>query len=142
LRAAWPLAHSGPAVLLHGDYWPGNWLWRDGRLAAVIDWEDAGAGDPLRDLATSRLEVAWIFGPEASRAYTAQYRALMAVDEHLLAYWDLYSALRLARMVGDDLAGWSAFFAPYGRADLTPEVLQRRVEAFVGEAVNRAHLPF
>src|SRR5438067_5191571 len=25
-------------VLLHGDFWPGDTLWRDGRLVAVIDW--------------------------------------------------------------------------------------------------------
>ena len=43
-------------VLLHGDFWPGNLLWKDGRLVAVIDWEDAALGDPLADLANSRLE--------------------------------------------------------------------------------------
>ena len=32
--------------LLHGDFWPGNSLWRDGQLVAVIDWEDAFWGDP------------------------------------------------------------------------------------------------
>jgi aminoglycoside phosphotransferase (APT) family kinase protein len=35
--------------LLHGDYWPDNTLWRDGRLVCVIDWEDAALGDPLAD---------------------------------------------------------------------------------------------
>lgn len=36
------LAHDpNRSVLLHGDYWPGNIMWRDGRLVAVIDWEDA-----------------------------------------------------------------------------------------------------
>ena len=28
---------SDPTVLLHGDYWPSNLLWRDGILAAVLD---------------------------------------------------------------------------------------------------------
>jgi aminoglycoside phosphotransferase (APT) family kinase protein len=32
-------------------------LWRDGRIVAVIDWEDAQVGDPLADLANTRLEL-------------------------------------------------------------------------------------
>ncbi len=31
-------------------------LWKDGQLVAVIDWEDAPLGDPLADVANSRLE--------------------------------------------------------------------------------------
>ena len=26
-------------MLLHGYLWPGNLLWQDGRLVAVVDWE-------------------------------------------------------------------------------------------------------
>ena len=37
---------AGPHRLLHGDYWPGNVLWQQGRLAAVLDWEDAALGGP------------------------------------------------------------------------------------------------
>lgn len=41
--ASRPLAPSQtrPLTLLHGDFWPGNSLWQDGELVAVIDWEDA-----------------------------------------------------------------------------------------------------
>src|SRR5579872_6184424 len=40
LNAAWPLAQQNTDVLLHGDFWPGNTLWRDGQLVAIIDWEE------------------------------------------------------------------------------------------------------
>ena len=55
VERAWPLGRRCPPVLLHGDFWPGNLLWRDGRLVAVIDWEDAAVGDPLADVATTKL---------------------------------------------------------------------------------------
>ncbi|MBZ0289707.1 MAG: phosphotransferase, partial [Anaerolineae bacterium] len=51
LAAAWPLPQTNPLTLAHGDFWPGNVLWKDGELQAVIDWEDAVRGDPLADLA-------------------------------------------------------------------------------------------
>ena len=37
LESVGPVSHRNDPGLLHGDYWPGNILWRDGQLAAVID---------------------------------------------------------------------------------------------------------
>lgn len=92
--AAGPPARRNPPVLLHGDYWPGNALWRDDRLVAIIDWEDAAVGDPLADLANARLELLWALGEEAMRRFTARYLALAASDTTDLPYWDLWAALR------------------------------------------------
>jgi aminoglycoside phosphotransferase (APT) family kinase protein len=38
-------------VLVHGDFHYGNMLFRDGRVAALLDWEIAEVGQPLLDLA-------------------------------------------------------------------------------------------
>jgi aminoglycoside phosphotransferase len=93
-----------PAVVLHGDYWPGNVIWRHGRLAAVIDWEDACLGDPLADLATARVELLCRYGAEAMDRFTHRY--LQVADDALgslplgsLPIWELYvSAAALATM--------------------------------------------
>lgn len=103
LEAVWPLPGRNQPALLHGDYWTGNLLWRDGQLAAVIDWEDAAVGDPLADLGNSRLEILWAYGVEAMQAFTRGYQSLMpAFDYTDLPYWDLCAALRPA----GQLAGW------------------------------------
>jgi len=82
-------------VILHGDYWPGNTLWRNGRLVAVIDWEDAAIGDPLADLGNARLEILMHYGEAAMNEFTCQYSALWPdTDLTALPYWDLYAALR------------------------------------------------
>jgi aminoglycoside phosphotransferase (APT) family kinase protein len=50
---AWCERHAPaplPACLLHRDYRTGNYLVHDGRLAATLDWEFAGWGDPREDL--------------------------------------------------------------------------------------------
>jgi aminoglycoside phosphotransferase (APT) family kinase protein len=38
-------------VLVHGDAGPGNFLHRNGKVAALIDWELAHIGDPMEDIA-------------------------------------------------------------------------------------------
>ena len=102
LESRWPLAQTHPSALLHGDYWPGNLLWRAGKLAAVIDWEDALLGDPLVDLGNSRLEILWAFGAEAMERFTEHYRAAQpGLDFTHLPYWDLCAALRPASKIGE-----------------------------------------
>lgn len=98
LEAVWPPPSHNPSGLLHGDYWPGNILWRDGRLVGVIDWEDAAIGDPLADLANSRLELLWAFGMDAMQRFTQDYAAAMpqSLDLTHLPTWDLCAALRPA----------------------------------------------
>ena len=45
---------SGQATtVVHGDYYSNNWLFQDGRLTAVLDWEIATIGAP-------GLDVGWI----------------------------------------------------------------------------------
>jgi aminoglycoside phosphotransferase (APT) family kinase protein len=97
-----PPAPANPLVLLHGDFWPGNVLSRDGEVVAVIDWEDAATGDPLADLAITRLELLWAMDRAAADRFTELYLALTAVDPAHQPHWDD----RVARQVAPELARW------------------------------------
>jgi len=66
------LAWAGPC-LVHGDYWPGNTVWRHGRLTAVVDWTSAKVGDPRDDLAQCRFDLAMIHGLQAAERFLALY---------------------------------------------------------------------
>ncbi|MFD1774086.1 phosphotransferase family protein [Paenibacillus rhizophilus] len=125
LNAVWPLTRTNNLALLHGDYWPGNILWNDGKLAAIIDWEDAALGDPLVDLANSRLEILFHFGIEAMKEFTRQYRSMMtAIDFTNLPYWDLYAALRLSK------------FPDWGLDKITEDTMRERHHWFVTESLH------
>ncbi len=85
--------------LLHGDFWPGNWLWHQGKLAAIIDWEDAALGDPLADIACARVELLCAYGSEAMDSFTRLYRSQSEIDWSELPLWEVYvSAAALATM--------------------------------------------
>lgn len=94
LERTWPPSMN-PSVLLHGDFWPGNVLWNQDAIAAVIDWEDAALGDPLADMANTRLEILWAWGLEAMHAFTTTYQNLNPqMNYRSLPIWDLVAALR------------------------------------------------
>jgi aminoglycoside phosphotransferase (APT) family kinase protein len=135
-----PLLQRNIPALLHGDYWPGNILWRDNTLVAVVDWEDAKLGDPLIDFAISRLDILTIFGIDAMQSFTHHYQSLLDIDYFNIPYWDLCAALRLARLIGPDVAGWAAFFLPYGRHDITEHALREHFRFFVRQAFDKLTL--
>ena len=128
------LPQRNPSVMLHGDFWPGNVLWRKDRLVAVIDWEDASVGDALTDFAISRLDIGLIFGIDAMDCFTHHYKSALSLDYTNLPYWDLCAALRIARLAGTDLAKWAAFFRPFGRHDITEQTITENYRCFVTRA--------
>src|SRR5262249_10930984 len=108
LRSTWPIPQQNSPVLLHADFWPGNLLWREGHLVAIVDWEDAALGDPPADLANSRLEILWAFGIDAMDHFTQQYRSMSTIDFSNLPYWDLCVALRPISKIAEWAADTSA----------------------------------
>ena len=129
LEAVWPLPQRNPSVLLHRDFWPGNILWKDGQLVAVIDWENAALGDPLADVANMRREMLWAFGIDGMRRFTHQYQALTTIDFTHLPYWDLCAALRTT----SQLAGWET-------DDSTKTTMRERHKWFITQAFEKLSL--
>lgn len=124
LEPIFPPPQHNPSALLHGDYWLGNILWRNGAIAAIIDWEDAATGDPLADLANTRLELVFAFGMDAAQQFTRHYQAQANLDYTNLAVWDLCAALRPAHK----LAAWAGDAA-------TERRWRARHAAFVAQAL-------
>jgi aminoglycoside phosphotransferase (APT) family kinase protein len=72
-QAARAPAWNGPPVWVHCDLDARNVLVRAGRLAAVLDWAGAGAGDPALD-----VMAAWKL---VAREERERFRSLLAVDD-------------------------------------------------------------
>ena len=132
LHRTWPPRSRNRGVLLHGDYWPGNVLWRAGRLVGIVDWEEACLGDPIADVAIARLELLWAFGPEAMHAFTQRYATLSGFDLADLPYWDLDAALRPVF----NLAEWAAGWPDLGRPDVNEATMRAGHRTFVDLAFD------
>lgn len=80
---------TGPPVWVHGDVAAGNLIFREGRLAGLIDWACMAVGDPACDLV-----VVWELFDESSRA---TFRAELAIDD---ATWERGRGWALSTAVG------------------------------------------
>ena len=76
-----------PAVIVHGDIGPGNFLINEGRITALIDWEMTRLGHPLEDLACIIARALGAPFGEASE-HIENYEALSGepVQPHKLDY--------------------------------------------------------
>jgi aminoglycoside phosphotransferase (APT) family kinase protein len=135
LESLWPWPARNPTRLLHGDFWPGNVLWHQGKLSAVIDWEEAERGDPLADLAVARLDLSWAFGWDAMQCFTEEYRSLNQLDFSYLPHWELCVALRPM----SNLPRWASAYPapPVSRPDIDEAHLRQGHRRFVEDALSR-----
>jgi hypothetical protein len=112
--------YQGPTVLCHGDVGPKNFMFEDGRITAIIDWENAHLGDPMDDLAW------WIFrghewlgaaGSLSDQLRLWSKRTGIALDEGRLIYYRTFVLLRWYIEIRTGMAngGTSQDRAPYLR---------------------------
>lgn len=94
-------AFNGSNVLLHGDFWPENLLWRDNEIVAILDWEDAAIGDPLSDVACTCLELRYRFGTPGMNLFKQTYSARAEIDPHRFALWQAYVSAAAQKYMSD-----------------------------------------
>lgn len=96
---------TGQLRLIHRDYRTGNYLVHEGKLAAVLDWEFAGWGDPREDIgwfmakcwrfAGAAREAGGIAGAaDFLRGYERNSDQRYDLDE--IKYWQVMAHLRWA----------------------------------------------
>jgi aminoglycoside phosphotransferase (APT) family kinase protein len=98
----WLDAHAPAAAdrtsLCHGDAGPGNFLFADRRVTALLDWEFAHLGDPLDDLAwvAVRAQLLGGFGDQTATFAAWSRRAGLPVVAARVEYYRAFVLLRMA----------------------------------------------
>jgi aminoglycoside phosphotransferase/uncharacterized protein YdbL (DUF1318 family) len=89
--------YEGPTVLVQGDPGPGNFMYENGKVSAVIDWELAHLGDPMDD-------IAWLTWRTTQHTFThlpdrlREYESLSGfkIDDARVIYYRVNACVRLA----------------------------------------------
>lgn len=119
-------------ALIHGDYWPGNTLWRNGRLIAVLDWEEATLGDPMNDVAYCALDLRYLGLEDAADRFLETYFSVSGRPDVSLPYWNLFA---LSRPM-PDIAQWLPAWEAKGITDITADALRATHHRLLEEALS------
>ena len=116
------------------DYWPGNILWHEGRISAVLDWDAASFGDPALDGGYFRMNMYLRGLKEAADPFLACYEA-EAGPVRNLGFWELACAARpLPAPVN-----WIPASFDMGDESRTSERAESDYAEFVADAKRRAY---
>lgn len=101
LAAKGNTSFAGKLVLVHGDLWPENVLWRQDKVTAILDWEDAAIGDPMSDVACTSLEFMYLYGREGADLFQESYAHYAEIDHERLTLWLAYVPASSHKFIGD-----------------------------------------
>lgn len=99
--AVWRMVHDlspnrqqvQPTVV-HIDYWPGNVLWDQGQITAIVDWEEAAYGDPAIDVAYCRMEMFLSGMGHVADEFLDTYETEVGQQVANLGFWELAATAR------------------------------------------------
>lgn len=120
------------AVYLHHDYWPGNTLWDDERLIAVVDWEGGVIGDPAIDVAGCSFDISMLGMEDAAARFVERYREISGRALPNLAYWALFAVSRPMPDIAIWVPGWNAM-----GIDMTEEQARERHTTLIESALTQ-----
>ena len=122
-----------PPVFLHMDYWPGNVLWFDGRVSAVLDWDAAAYGDPALDVGYFRMNMYLRGIKDTADIFLKHYEAARGPVINL-GFWELACAARPL----PDPAAWIPASREMGDLGATDDRAETDYYEFVAGAMKRA----
>ena len=125
---------SAIPAFLHMDFWPGNILWVDDRISAVLDWDAAAYGDRAIDVGNFRMEMHLRGIKEAAQPFLEYYEASSGPVRNL-GFWELASAARPL----PDPSAWIPEAGDLGDLILPIERAHTDYYEFVHNAVRRAY---
>jgi aminoglycoside phosphotransferase (APT) family kinase protein len=118
-------------TLIHTDFWFGNTIWQSGRLTGTIDWDGARVGDPARDVAGARNDLALLGGPRVADVFLARYEVERGPLRDL-AFWDLLTSLPPIRWLPHWVEGYTELGLTLSLAEA-----RARLESWIANALGR-----
>lgn len=88
MKALWPKVDTSASQIVHGDFWPGNTLWRADQLLAVVDWEWPTLGVPSGDVGYFLTDASYV-GFEVEETFIETYEETSGKPITDLLFWKM-----------------------------------------------------
>ena len=97
--------HVAGTVIVQGDTGPGQFIYKEGQIAAIVDWEYAHWGCPMEDLAEIRQrDLLYPFGDMMTRFKTYEQHSGTPLDMDLIYYYTVRSLVNTPlALIGPEL---------------------------------------
>lgn len=122
---------NGEVVLVHADLWAGNMVWNGDADVTLIDWKDAGVGDPGVDLGHLRMQMATQYGLDTAAHVLDGWQRVSGREASHLPYWDVVAAVHTPTELDD----WARGFDHEGNR-IDSKALTERRDAFLRNALD------
>ncbi|MCZ4517977.1 aminoglycoside phosphotransferase family protein [Rhodococcus ruber] len=121
--------------VLHRDFQPGNVLFdvsqnATPRITGVVDWAGASWGPTDLDVAHCSTNLALLHGPQWGPQFASAYEdagGVLSESTRSRQYWRVRDALACS----EEVQLWAAPWREAGRTDLTPGVVEDRLDAYI-----------
>ena len=126
MRKLWPHVDTSARHLIHTDFWPGNTLWKDGKLLAIVDWEWPALGEPTIDVAYVLSDSAY-FGLDVEETFIETYEQVSGRPVQDLLFWKMMAAATAM----PDPGPWAQGYADLGFGKMTADEIRRTHSNYV-----------
>jgi aminoglycoside phosphotransferase (APT) family kinase protein len=116
LKKHWSSIEKPTDTLLHGDYWPGNTLWSDDSLIAIVDWEEPRMGAPVYDISVL-IQDAKLFNMDIEEFVLDEHQRITGSTLNDVTFWRLIWVMNAMPDPGD----WADDFMSMGGNPITPD---------------------
>ena len=120
------------SVFSHTDFWPGNTLWKEGDLAAVVDWESPATGEREMDVAYCALDIRYLGMDKVADHFIRSYREATGASLAHLSHWE---AVGLCRPM-PDIAQWVPAWRGLGK-DISEDTARSRYTQVLQDFLER-----
>lgn len=103
------LAPESEPVFSHTDYWPGNTLWNDGDLKAVVDWESPATAVRGIDVAYCSMDIRYLGMDKVADRFIAAYREITGDPLASLDHCESIALCRPMPDIGIWVPAWNVF---------------------------------
>lgn len=124
---------QGETVFVHADLHPGNMMWDGDANVVLIDWKDAGVGDPGVDLGHLRMQMALWYGASAPGPVLEGWQRESGREATNVSYWDAVAAVHTPT----DLEEWGTFGFDEKAQPLASGGRTARRDAFLRAALDQ-----
>jgi aminoglycoside phosphotransferase (APT) family kinase protein len=132
MRKLWPSVDTSANQLIHNDFWPGNTLWKDEQLLAVIDWDRPGLGVPADDVGYFLSDAAYA-GLDIEDSFLKTYEEVSGKPVQDLLFWKMMgSAIAMP-----DIGPWATGYDELGTGRMTPDELRLAHSNHVKNLLNK-----